>query len=84
MKVIIFQSGCFTLLEIIKMISVQDYRTAIDCFLGKAVFSFISKKQEVLNNARRKQNNSKFKSTRGTNTSKPYQNNSNNLVTNLY
>ena len=85
MKVIIFQSGSFTLFEINKMMSVQDYRTAIDCFLGKAViFSFISKKQEVLNNARRKQNNSKFKSIRGIDTSKPYQNNNNNLVTNLY
>ena len=40
MKVIIFQSGCFTLFEINKMISVQDYRTAIDCFLGKADFFF--------------------------------------------
>ena len=48
------------------MISVQDYRIAIGCFLGKAQFSsFISKKQEVLNKAGRKQNNSKFKSTRG-------------------
>ena len=47
------------------MISVQDYRIAIGCFLGKAQFSsFISKKQEVLNKARRKQNNKKFKSTR--------------------
>ena len=44
------------------MISVQNYRTAIGCFLGKPQFSsFISKKQEVLNKARRKQNNSKFK-----------------------
>ena len=40
MKVIIFQSGCFTLFEINKMMSVQDYRTAIDCFLGKADFFF--------------------------------------------
>ena len=48
------------------MISVQDYRIAIGCFLGKAKVSFfVSKKQEVLNKARRKQNNSKFKSTRG-------------------
>ena len=48
------------------MISFQDYRIAIGCFLGKAQFSsFISKKQEVLNKAKRKQNNSKFKSTRG-------------------
>ena len=48
------------------MISVQDYKFAIGCFLGKAQVSFsVSKKQEVLNKARRKQNNSKFKSTRG-------------------
>ena len=48
------------------MISVQDYRTAVDCFLGKTQFSsFISQKQEMLDKARRKQNNSKFKSTRG-------------------
>ena len=41
------------------MISVQDYRIAIGCFLGKAQVSFfVSKKQEVLNKARRKQNNS--------------------------
>ena len=57
------------------MISVQDYRIAIGCFLGKAQVSFfVSKKQEVLNKARRKQNNSKFKSTRGgidTSLSKP-------------
>ena len=57
------------------MISVQDYRIAIGCFLGNAQFSsFISKKQEVLNKDRRKQNNSKFKSTRGgidTSLSKP-------------
>ena len=47
------------------MISVQDYRIAIGCFLGKAQFSsFISEKQEVLIKAGRKQNNSKFKSTR--------------------
>ena len=57
------------------MISAQDYRIAIGCFLGEAQFSsFISKKQEVLNKARRKQNNKKFKSTRGgidTSMSKP-------------
>ena len=47
------------------MISVQDHRIAIGCFLGKAQFSsFISEKQEVLIKAGRKQNNSKFKSTR--------------------
>ena len=53
------------------MISVQNYRIAIGCFLGKAqLSSFISKKQAKLNKARRKQNNSKFKSTReGTDTS---------------
>ena len=64
---VIFHSGSFTLIEILKnMISVQDYRIAIGCFLGKAQVSFfLSKKQEVLNKARRKQNNSKFKSTRG-------------------
>ena len=66
------------------MISVQDYRTAIGCFLRKAQFSsFTSEKQEVLNNARRKQNNSKFKSRRGIETSKPLQSNTNNVVTNL-
>ena len=54
------------------MILVQDYRIAIGYFLGKAQFSSsISNKQEVLYNARSKQDNSKFKSTRGINTSKP-------------
>ena len=57
------------------MISVQDCRIAIGCFLGKAQFSsFIPKIREVLNKARKKQNNSKFNSTRGgidTSLSKP-------------